>query len=631
MISNSLGKSKPRGGGTIAPRHRAFTLRARLLLLSFGACGALLLLAVVTVSNMNSIKAQTRAAAQAQTAAKVVGHAYENWILNDDQNNMYAAVVALRDRADNGLANTTWGQAVAGYRGAYADLHQLSTMLTKPGDVSLLNQLQSNLTSYNHFSQKLRAAGLAGAVQHAIYIQTVGNLKPSNALPTLFASLRNSLEAQASADQSDVVSAASSASTTVLIVVVIMLPLLLIIALITVRPTIRKVNVILERLRMLEEHCATSLRTGLDHMATGDLTYGVQPSTPPIENPGEDELGQISQAVNGIREQMIASVDAYNNTRAELEHLIGQVQNTSATVAAASHQMASTSDEAGASVQEIAQAIGDVASGADRQAQMVGSAKSNADQVVAAVSDSAAHAQAAAELAGEAQRTADEGVRAAQHASEMMSGVVEISQTVTESIRGLAEKSDEIRSIVEVITSIATQTDLLALNAAIEAARAGEQGRGFAVVADDVRRLAEKSQAAAANVGALIEQIHSDTTKVVNLVEDSAGRTQLGAETVAEARVSFESIGSAINEMANSVRMIAEASQSIAADSDQMRVDIVELEGVAETSAAASEQVFASTQETTASTQQIAASAHQLAQVASTLKELVGQFQLSAD
>lgn len=90
--------------------------------------------------------------------------------------------------------------------------------------------------------------------------------------------------------------------------------------------------------------------------------------TPPIENPGGDELGKVAEAVNGIRERTVASVLAYNETRAGLTELVGQIGETSNVLSAASEEMAATSNEAGRAVGEIAQAVTDVASGAERQA-----------------------------------------------------------------------------------------------------------------------------------------------------------------------------------------------------------------------------------------------------------------------
>ena len=111
-------------------------------------------------------------------------------------------------------------------------------------------------------------------------------------------------------------------------------------------------------------------------------------------------------------------------------------------------------------------------------------------------------AEETARSADEALAVAGQGVDAANSATEAMRQVAEASGEVSAAIQDLSARSEKIGGIVDTITGLAEQTNLLALNAAIEAARAGEQGKGFAVVAEEVRKLAEGSQAAAAEISA---------------------------------------------------------------------------------------------------------------------------------
>ncbi|HEY8581511.1 MAG TPA: methyl-accepting chemotaxis protein [Capillimicrobium sp.] len=363
----------------------------------------------------------------------------------------------------------------------------------------------------------------------------------------------------------------------------------------------RPLRAFVTRLRQLNESAVTGLRDGIRALADGNLTVEARSDVEPLEVVGHDEVAVASRTANELIAQTTASVEAYNDSRASLGALIGQVSASAGSVSASSQQMATTSEEAGRAVGEIANAVGDVAQGAERQVQMVEAAREAAESTT--------------EAAGAALAIAQEGATASERATAAMVGVRDASGQVTEAIRSLAAKSDEIGGIVQTIGGIAEQTNLLALNAAIEAARAGDQGRGFAVVADEVRKLAEESQEAAGSIAALVAQIQSDTAETVHVVEEGAERSREGAEVVEEAREAFSRIAEAVSDVSARIGEIATATAEVAA--------------VAEQSSASTEEVSASTEQTSASTQQIAASAQELARTAEELEQLVGRFQLS--
>ena len=387
---------------------------------------------------------------------------------------------------------------------------------------------------------------------------------------------------------------------------------------------------ILEGLVGLKRGCTDPLAEGLDSMATGDLTRRIEADSPVVEQTTKDELGTVAGAVNDIRDHVISSISSFNVMSDQLRTMLGDVSESAGRIHTASQEMSETSEEAGKATGDIARAVGDVAQGAERQVGMIGVARQIAEEVARAAGDSADGARQTAEVAVEARHAVGEGASAATKASEAMGSVRDSSSAVTTAIGELAAKSEQIGTIVQTITDIAEQTNLLALNAAIEAARAGEQGKGFAVVAEEVRRLAESSQNAAAEIGGLIGAIQAETARTVEVVQNGARLTEEGTEVVAQTRDAFERIGASVDDMTSRVEQIAAASQQIAASADRMQQSISEIASVAEESSASSEEVSASTQETSASTEQIAASAQELASTAGTLEALVGRFRLSA-
>jgi methyl-accepting chemotaxis protein len=384
-----------------------------------------------------------------------------------------------------------------------------------------------------------------------------------------------------------------------------------------------------DRMNSLNSHCLRGLVDGLGAMTRGDLTVAIAPVTTPVAARDGREMGELATVFNSMLGKAQSSLESYESMRGTLSSMISEIRATSVTVAAASSQMAATSEETSRAVGEIANAVGDVAEGAERQVRSVDDAKVMAERVAVASQSSADNAQQTAQAAAQAQDAATEGASAVSRATETMQAVQDSSNEVSDVIQALGTKSADIGGIAATITGIAQQTNLLALNAAIEAARAGDQGRGFAVVAEEVRKLAEESQRAAADIGSLSQEIQKETARAVQVVDTGARRSQEGVVVVEQARASFERINERVASMGQRVDEISEAAQGIAANSQLMHTSMDEVASVAEQSSAATEEVSAATEQTSASAQQIAASAQQLASTAEELERLVGQFALA--
>ncbi|MBS7599620.1 methyl-accepting chemotaxis protein [Pseudomonas sp. RC2C2] len=326
---------------------------------------------------------------------------------------------------------------------------------------------------------------------------------------------------------------------------------------------------------------ATGVTRPLNSVASmlEDIASGDGDLTQRLRYARKDELGRLTGGFNRF-------LDKLQPTIAQIKQSITQAR--------------ATADQSSAIAQRTSE-------GMQVQFREIDQVATASNEMSATAHDVANSAASAADAARGADRSAKDGMAIIERSTRDITVLAEqVSKAVGE-VETLAQNSEQIGSVLEVIRSIAEQTNLLALNAAIEAARAGESGRGFAVVADEVRNLARRTQDSVEEIRQVIERIQSNTREVVATMHSSHGKAQENAGQIHQAVQALDKISEAVTVISDMNLQIASAAEQQSAVAEEVNRNVSAIRGVTETlTGQAAESAQVSSQLNTLSSQQMA-------------------------
>lgn len=314
------------------------------------------------------------------------------------------------------------------------------------------------------------------------------------------------------------------------------------------------------------------MSVGLAKVAEGDLSKD-------FTTKRQDEFKELTGSLNAMIESM--------------RELMRDMKQFGSKVTGLAEDVSEKTGAINDSMQDIARAMDEVAGGVQSQAEDTENSNENMmtfSENITTVTEETVHM---GETADKAISAVEQGRVIVQELSAKSDTTVSLTRVLVNDIDAVQKSSEEIKGFVDVINSIAGQTNLLSLNASIEAARAGEAGRGFAVVAEEIRKLADQSKESGDKIREIVEHIGQTTDKTTASAREAESMVNQQAKALEETVSVFGMIQGCVGNLVEGIRVVTEKLEASMTEKENVENSLQNISSV-------SEEVAASTQEVTA-------------------------------
>lgn len=344
-----------------------------------------------------------------------------------------------------------------------------------------------------------------------------------------------------------------------------------------------------------------------DRIKDGDLTVIIKAR-------GTDELGMLAQAFGDMVSSIVGiTKDIHSNTDGVLENIT---------------YLSNDFSETTNTTEEINQIINEVAEGSLYQTKGVETVSNLIDKVFNQITLAVEHAKTVSKYSENAMKDTEIAANILEGSIEKVNIANDTVERTAAIMQELGHMSKEISLFSETISQISGQTNLLALNAAIEAARAGEQGKGFAVVAEEIRKLADQSNKATAQITSTVRAIREAINTAILAIDDGVIQAREGVAAVQQLDTYLENLKNSSENAYSKVEEIIDVVYAIEGDCKSSIVKVQEVSEISEKFSLGSQNAAAATEEQSAIMLQIEEHLESIKQMTCNLASAVNKFKI---